>query len=248
MRVIKSLFGLLIALHVFFPFQVFAEVPPIPDEEGYVFDYSDVLSKETIERLNKNSRALDEATGAQIVILTVDTIGRMEPGEFGTKVIREWGIGDRELNNGLLIYVTTEQGEGNNDVWISVGQGLQGVLPDGKVGRYIDDYMLSHLQEGAFDFAFENIYQVIYEDVSAEYGWTNENYLEYELSWKDWAFIIIFLIFFVTIGFIVLKYGKRGDHYDGNVSHDSGDSVGSGGGGFSGGGGSSDGGGAGRSF
>ena len=245
MRVTKLLLGLLIALHVFLPFQVLAKVPPIPDEDGYVFDYSDVLSEETIDRLNANSRALEDATGAQIVLLTVDTIGKMEPSAFGTKVIREWGIGDKDLNNGVLIYTTTEQGEGKNDVWISVGQGLEGALPDGKLGRYIDEYMLDYLTSGDFDNAFESVYRVIYDDVSAEYGWENENYLEYELSWKDWAFIIFFIVFFVTVGFIVLKYGKRDSEYGRYGSHGS---DGSSGGGFSGGGGSSGGGGAGRNF
>ncbi len=240
MRVAKSLLALLIALHVFLPFQVIAKVPPIPNEEGYVFDYSNVLSKEVKERLNNNSQALEKATGAQIVVLTVDTIGKMEPADFGTKVIREWGIGKEGLNNGVLIYITTQQGEGKNDVWISVGQGLEGALPDGKLGRYIDDYMLSYLSEGDFDYAFESVYRVIYDDVSAEYGWTNEEYLEQELTLVDWLVIIFSILFFVTVLILVLKYGKSdADHFD---------SGGGTSGGFRGGGGSSGGGGAGRNF
>ena len=262
MRVTKSLLGLLIALHIFLPFQVLAKVPPIPDEEGYVFDYSDVLSEDVIMRLNKNSHALEQATGAQIVILTVDTIGKMEPADFGTKVIREWGIGEKGLNNGVLIFTTTRQGEGKNDVWISVGQGLEGALPDGKLGRYIDEYMLSYLSEGDFDYAFESIYRVIYDDVSAEYGWENENYEEVTL--KDLLpFLILFGIILIIVIYILLKYGKNNSDDDfggggGSRSrgwavggHIGGNGFGSGGGsrgGFSGGGGSSGGGGAGRSF
>ena len=260
MRVIKLLLGLFIALHVFLPFRIFAEVPPIPDEEGYVFDYSNVLSEDVKERLNNNSRALDEATGAQIVVLTVDTIGRMEPAEFGTKVIREWGIGEQGKNNGVLIYITTEQGEGENDVWISVGQGLEGALPDGKLGRYIDEYMLDYLLEGDFDTAFESVYRVIYDDVSVEYGWENENYEEVTL--KDLLpFLIPFAIILIIVIYILIKYGKNdSDDYGGGGSkgrrwtfggsighNDFGSGSGSSGG-FSGGGGSSGGGGAGRNF
>ena len=262
MRVTKLLVGLLIALHVFLPFHVLAKVPPIPDEDGYVFDYSDVLSEDVINRLNNNSRALEEATGAQIVILTIDTIGNMEPAEFGTKVIREWGIGKEGLNNGVLIYTTTKQGEGKNDVWISVGQGLEGALPDGKLGRYIDEYMLSHLSDGDFDYAFESVYRVIYDDVSAEYGWENENYEEVTLK-EMLPFLILLGIIIIIIIYILFKYGKNNsdDDFGGSGGsrsrrwtvggHIGGNSFGSGGGssgGFSGGGGSSGGGGAGRNF
>lgn len=260
MRIAKLLLLFIVVLHIALPFHVMAEVPPIPDEEGYVFDYSNVLSEKVKERLNNNSRALDEETGAQIVVLTIDTIGNMEPADFGTKVIREWGIGEQGKNNGVLIYITTGQGKGENDVWISVGQGLEGALPDGKLGRYIDEYMFESLEAGEFDNAFESIYRVIYDDVSLEYGWENENYEEVTL--KDLLpFLIPFAIILIIVIYILLKYGKNdSDDYGGgggrrgkwtfggNIGDRSFGTGGGSSGGFSGGGGSSGGGGAGRNF
>ena len=68
---------------------IHAEVPPVPTEDAFVFDYSNVLDDELEQVLERNSQALDDATGVQIVILTIDTIGNMEAYEFGTQLIRQ---------------------------------------------------------------------------------------------------------------------------------------------------------------
>ena len=46
-----------------------------------------------------------------LFVLTVPTIGSLEPFEYGVQVIRQWGIGQKETNNGMLIFVTTDQFE-----------------------------------------------------------------------------------------------------------------------------------------
>lgn len=226
-----------------------AEVPPVPNEDAFVFDYANVLDDELEQVLERNSQALDDATGVQIVVLTIDTIGDMEPYEFGTQLIRQWGIGQAGENNGMLIYTTTEQGEGNNDVWVSVGQGLEGLFPDGKIGRYIDDYMIPYLQEGDFNTAFEYMYQNVYQDISEQYNWQNDDYESLYVEQGGIVDVIIFVVVFFIIIYFIIRSNRRGGGGGGGFY--SGGYYGgssSGGGGFGGGGGSSGGGGAGRSF
>lgn len=65
-------------------------------ERFYVNDAANILSSETEEYIFKNSAKLDEATKAQIVVVTVPNLEGMTPEEYGTKLFREYGIGDKE--------------------------------------------------------------------------------------------------------------------------------------------------------
>jgi uncharacterized protein len=55
-----------------------------------------------------------------------------------------WGIGKKGKNNGVLILCAVE----DRRIRIEVGYGLEGILPDAKAGRIIDQLMLPHFRAG----------------------------------------------------------------------------------------------------
>ena len=150
------------------PFSTLAAIPAKPTYNSYVYDYAEVLEDDIEQQLIKAAKQLEDSTGNEVVMMTIDTIDGLQAYEFGTKVIREWGIGDETLNNGMLIFATTAQGKGNNDVWISVGQGLEGDYPDGKIGRMIDTYMVPYLADDDYTNAFVNIFNTLYSEMGGQ--------------------------------------------------------------------------------
>lgn len=241
----------------YMPAYAAASVPPKPTSSDYVYDYGNVIDAATESRLNELSLQLDEATSAQIFVMTIDTIGNLSAAQFGTQVIREWGIGQAELNNGMFIFATTNQGDGQNDVWISVGQGLEGRFPDGKLGRLIDEYMMPHLLYGDYSSAFANIYSAVYNDIGEEYNWTNPDVRPQQAASEITPETIILAVVLFLILVSLFSGGGGGGNgrgrtrrYYGGGSFGGGFGSGGGGfgGGFRGGGGGSAGGGAGRKF
>lgn len=67
---------------------------PSPMQNTYIHDFANVLSSSMKEELNHYSEQLDKGTGAEIMVVTVDTINGEEPKMYATKMIRSWGIGD----------------------------------------------------------------------------------------------------------------------------------------------------------
>ncbi|MER1985687.1 MAG: TPM domain-containing protein [Solibacillus sp.] len=241
-------------LFLLFSVPVFAEIPARPDVNPHVIDYSNVLDDGAEEEMRAFIKQIEEETTNQILLMTIDTIGELEPFEFGQQTIRQWGIGQDDVNNGMLIFATTGQGEGKNEVRIATGQGLSGQFPDGKLGRIIDAYMIPSLKDGDYTTAFVDVLdQIGYEmigiiddaDPGEEYMGEDE-----ELTWEEWFLIIFFIILgiVVIIGVIIGGDddgdGSGGDSYD--SAYDSSSSSGSSDSGY--GGGDSDGGGSGRSF
>ncbi|MFJ8101464.1 TPM domain-containing protein [Lysinibacillus sp. NPDC096212] len=227
---------------------------PTPMKNTYIHDFANVLSTSVKEELNRYSEQLDKGTGAEIMVVTVDTINGEEPKMYATKMIRSWGIGDAQKNNGVLILATFGQGDGNNDVVIAVGQGLEGALPDGKLGRILDTAFYPDARAGDINKAFKATYAEVFQTVAQEYNWDGEvpaNTADEEMP--TWMIILIVIIVLIIYTFISNgrgggpRSGRRGGFPGGFPGGFGG--GGSRGGGFGGfGGGSSAGGGASRKF
>ncbi|MGE7919995.1 TPM domain-containing protein [Viridibacillus sp. NPDC093762] len=266
MKIINLVLGVLFTGVLFFITSATTQAAtlPKPEQDGYVQDFANVVSKDTKEELNELSKNLEIATGAQIYILTVDTLGGLDAASYGTKIVRAWGIGSKEKNNGVLILASFGEAEGDRDLHITVGQGLEGALPDAKIGRILDEYMVPNLKAGNYDAAFSSAYKLIYNIVAEEYNWNGQvaNPVKPEEEGVSPLAIIIIVILFLIVYSIFSKGGggsggsrgrRRGlyDYGGGWGSFNSGGSGKSSGGsfgGFNGGGGSSAGGGAGRKW
>ncbi|MEI4770459.1 TPM domain-containing protein [Psychrobacillus sp. FJAT-51614] len=240
-----------------------SEIPePIPGEL-YVQDYEGYLSETTKQQIEELGSNLDNATGSQIVVMIINSLNGQDVNQFSVDVIREFGIGDQEKNNGVLFVIETDPTKkGNRDVYITVGQGLEGALPDGKIGRILDEYTKPYLNQGAVEDAVLSTYQVLYNEVATEYGWDGELVEPKNPATSDGGFsfttiiaiiVVIYIIFSITNGggrggpggrrrsrSIMFGPGSFGGGFGGGKSS---------GGGFGGfGGGSSGGGGAGRKW
>ncbi|TKI46272.1 TPM domain-containing protein [Lysinibacillus tabacifolii] len=228
---------------------------PTPMKNTYIHDFANVLSTSVKEELNSYSEQLDKGTGAEIMIVTVDSIHGQEAKMYATQLIRAWGIGDAQKNNGVLLLATFEQGQGKNDVVIAVGQGLEGALPDGKLGRILDSAFYPSASNGEIDQAFQATYTALYQTVAQEYHWEGQMPTQpvEDESMPTWMFVLLVILVLVVIIFSNGGGGPRSrgrgrGGYPGGFGGGFG-RGGSGSGGFGGfGGGSSAGGGASRKW
>ena len=85
-------------------------------------------------------KTLEKQTGAQIVVVTVQNLEGQSLEEYATELFRNYGIGDKEKNNGVLLLCAYEE----RQFRIEVGYGLEGTLTDGKTGRIQDEYNNIH--------------------------------------------------------------------------------------------------------
>ena len=87
--------------------------------------------------------------------------------EYAVEKLREFQLGTKEKNNGALLVVTTEKNsDGNRHFELSVGYGLEGALPDGKVGRIMDDVAVPYLKKQQPDMAVMEAYKSFYNEIA----------------------------------------------------------------------------------
>ncbi|EIW20968.1 TPM domain-containing protein [Pelosinus fermentans] len=142
------------------------QVPPAPTNSIYIQDYAGVVSPETKSRINSLGSQLAAKTKAQIVVMTTKTLEGAPLEEYSLEVLRQWGVGDKTLNNGVLILVAVDDKQSR----IEVGYGLEGALPDAKTGRIQDNYMIPYFQQGDYDKGILNGYLTVATEVAKEYN------------------------------------------------------------------------------
>ncbi len=235
-----------------------AEKYPKATEKFYVNDFADVIDDTAENEFVSKAAALANATTAQVALVTVRDFGGDEPYEYATELARRWGVGDKEKNNGILVALSVDERE----IFIAVGYGLEGALPDSKTGRIIDVYGLEHLRNDRFSEGLTAIGEALINEVYIEYGLApQEGYVNIDNVRQEeinpskvgvsWGALIIILIILMLLsrrgggGIIFFPMFRGGGGYRSGGGFSSG---GFSGGGFRGGGGSFGGGGAGRGF
>jgi len=110
-----------------------------------VNDFANVIDASTAADLDARIRALKEATGDVVIVTTVPTIGNYGSiEEYAVKLFEKAGIGDKKLDNGLLILVAMKE----RRIRIEVGYGLEEYITDGFSGQTIRDDMLPEFRAG----------------------------------------------------------------------------------------------------
>ena len=200
------------------PLITLAEVPTRPTTAGFVFDYQQMINDDIEKEINDFAYKLQQHGIMELFILTVPTIGNIEPYEYGVELFRQWGIGDKEKNNGMVIFATTDMGSNNNKVRIATGYGLEGDYPDGRTGELLDQYMMPYLNEGDYTTAFAKVVEAIRVQEGIEHTWQHEEaFVEEDMSLVSWGFLIVMLtLFFSLIGALFYRFFRyiQGLYFD----------------------------------
>lgn len=144
------------------------QIPPKPTAAAgiYVQDYAQVLSAEDKRRLLSIGQELDDKTTAQLAVVTVKTLDGQPIEDYALSILREWGIGSKEKNNGALIVVAVQDRRSR----IEVGYGLEELLTDGLTGRIQDQAMIPYFRKGNYAAGIVNGYAVTASLIAKDAG------------------------------------------------------------------------------
>lgn len=107
------------------------EFPARPEPQRLVNDFAGILSAQQANELEQKLDEFNRKTSTQIAIVIVKDIFGYEKGDYTFKLAEKWGIGQKGKNNGILIMVKPKSDNGETGkVFIAVGYGLEGAVPD----------------------------------------------------------------------------------------------------------------------
>lgn len=137
----------------------------VPQLRHHVNDYAGMLTAPTARELETTLADLEKTDSTQIIILTIPTLAGETLEEFSIKVAESWRIGQREVDNGVIIVLAKQE----RKIRIEVGRGLEGKLTDLVSGRILREVILPRLKAGDVDGGLTAGATSIIEVVRGEY-------------------------------------------------------------------------------
>jgi uncharacterized protein len=228
-------------------------IPPAPAR--YFNDYASVVSAPTANRLNQTLENFERDTSSQIIVAIFTKMQSDSSIEdYTVRVARAWKVGQKDNNNGIVLFVFVQ----DHKMYIQVGYGLEGALPDSICKRIISQEITPRFKQGDFDGGLSAGVTAILAATKGEYKGRGNTVADSGGGSSSQSVpgvvVIVFIIFFVIIFLSIISRSSRRSggggwiFFGGGGGGWSGGGGGGGGGGFSGGGGSFGGGGAGGSW
>lgn len=226
-------------------------IPATP--QNHFNDYAGVVSQSTATQLNNELAQFERDTGNQFVVAIYPKMQSDSSIEdYTIRVARAWGVGTKEKNNGIVLFIFTQ----DHKMFIQTGYGMEGPLPDALCKRIISDEIAPRFKQGDFNGGVTAGVHAVIAATKGEYKGTGRTIAEQRNGGSNnaesmWPFLLMVLFLFVPIamiistlrrGFTINRRGYSSGFWTGGSGW-SGGGWSSGGGGFSGGGGSFSGGG-----
>ena len=233
-------------------------VPPKPDR--YFNDYASVVPTDTGMRFNEQLAQFERETSNQVLVAVYPKMeSNSDVADYTQRIAQSWGVGQKGRNNGTVLFVFIE----DRKMFIQVGYGLEGALPDATAYDITEFQIKPHFKAGDYPGGLAAGIDSICKAIRGEYKGSGHTVKERERKQNSSIPLIIFFVIFIILVIRITRASRKpgyrysgfgGPFLGGWSGGSSGGGWSSGGGdgggfsGFSGGGGGFGGGGSGSSW
>jgi uncharacterized protein len=124
------------------------DIRSLPKPTGYVSDLAGVVSAPEKEQLEQFCTAVEQQLGVQFGLVTIDSIGDQPIRDFALDLARQWGVGIKKDNQGVLLLLVIKDRKSD----IETGRGIEPYITDGFAGSTLRA-MRPELRDGQYGAA-----------------------------------------------------------------------------------------------
>ncbi|MDO9000078.1 MAG: TPM domain-containing protein [Bacteroidota bacterium] len=157
-------------------------------------EFPDFLNSQEAQLIEEKLEQFSNQTSNQICIVIVDDFNGTDAADYATKIINQWGVGKKESNNGIVILVKPTGGSGGRDLFIAIGYGLEGAIPDLTTKRIRENEMYPYLKAGENYTALDKATDVLMKLAKGEINQADYNRQNGREKIKPGTIIIIIII------------------------------------------------------
>lgn len=187
------------------------DLPEKPISPRLVNDYAGMLNSQEINALESKLVAFNDSTSTQIAIVTVRDLQGYAVADYAQRLGEKWGIGQKGLDNGVLILIKPKTDESMGQVSIAQGYGLEGAIPDITCAEIIDNVIIPAFRKGDYFKGLDKATTILMELASGEIS-SDQYGKKRKDDFSGLAPFIIFVIFFIIIMFMRSNGGKNQRH------------------------------------
>lgn len=180
------------------------DIPEPMQPRRIVNDFTGLFSKLEQASLERKLRNFNDSTSTQIAVVVVPTLNGYDINDYAARLGEKWGVGQKGKDNGIILLVKPKTNRERGEVAISVGYGLEGVIPDVIASRIIRNEIIPEFQQDKYYRGVDKALTVLMDLSKGEYT-ADEYKKKSEGGIAD--FIIGFIIFAVLL---LLVFRRRG--------------------------------------
>lgn len=165
-----------------------------------VTDYTNTLSPADKQQLEHKLVAFNDSTSTQIAVVILKSVGNYDINDYGVQLLRKWGIGQKDKNNGVLVLVAI----GDRKMSIQTGYGAEGALPDIVTQDIIQNDLKPHFKQDDYYGGLDAGTNSIIKAMKGEYKAAKKQ----QKQGTGGSAGIIFIIIVVLI--LILVFRNRG--------------------------------------
>ncbi|MCX7653997.1 MAG: TPM domain-containing protein [Fervidobacterium sp.] len=139
---------------------------PQPTSLKYINDYVGLINKDVVEKIISIGKELEEKTTSELTVVIINTTEQLSVEEYANELFRNWGIGQKGKDNGVLLLVAIK----DRVMRIEVGYGLEGAITDGETGRIRDECILPYLKKKDYSKGVYYGYIALAKEIEKEYN------------------------------------------------------------------------------
>jgi uncharacterized protein len=174
------------------------DIPERPSPPRLVNDFARILGADEVRSLEQKLVSFNDSTSTQIALVIVPSLNGYDKADFSQRLAEKWGIGQKGLNNGILILIKPKTGDSNGQVQISPGYGLEGAIPDITCAEIIDREMLPSFRNGDYYSGIDRAANTLMSLARGEYSAAEYGHKAKKSSGKNIPFgLIIFVVFII---------------------------------------------------
>ena len=179
-----------------------AEIPGKPDKQTSVYDAAKLLSGYEKRALEQKLINYADSTSTQIVVATVNSVKGENISLYATKWAHEWGIGQADKDNGILILVA----KNDRKLAIQTGYGVEHLLTDNLAKRIIANIITPEFKKGNFYGGLDRGTSAIIQILNGEYRETRS----FNTNGDGGIPIGLIILFFIILLIILSNRNRRG--------------------------------------
>jgi len=178
-----------------------AHAATVPKNDGWVTDLANFLTPQQEQSLEALMESYRQGSGNEIALLTVPTLGGESLEQFSLEVARQWGLGQKDKNNGALLLIA----RGERKIRIEVGRGLEGNVTDSISGRIIRGVITPAFKKGRYYEGIRAGIEALHAAAGGDYG-----KIPQDRSRSRGGLGLLPLLFIIFIFSGILRRGGRG--------------------------------------
>ena len=185
-----------------------SQIPSAPNPPKLYNDLNHIgfLSPSEEIMMEKRLEKFEKETSNEIAVIIIDDLGDYDVSDYAIKISNLWKVGKEKEKNGIVVLIKPTGGKRDKKIFIAVGRGLEGAIPDITCKRIIENELIPNFKNEAHFKGLNDALDVLSSLSKGEY-----NSATYNKKTEGSLLVNIIIAIIIIVILIIFRKGRNGN-------------------------------------